>query len=230
MSSSEDCCGIEVRDADAGGAQIAQQAGDAGALALGVVIIGDLASILGEDEVVGRQRRRDRLNLVLQLERQAFAAEFLHQLGLVLDQDDLALVDDADPVRHLLGFVDVMGGEDDGDAGGLQRSHHFPHALAQLDVDAGGRLVEEQDLWLVRQRLCDHHAPLHAAGQREDLCVLLVPQRQVLQHLLDMGRVLRLAEQAAAEADGVPHRSRTRRCAVPAAPGQSSSVPRDSRR
>ena len=85
-------------------------------------------------------------------------------------------------------------------------AHHFPHALAQFDVDARGRLVEEQDLRLVRQRLRDHHAALHAAGQRDDLGVLLVPQRQVLQHLLDMRRVLRLAEQAAAEADGRPHR------------------------
>ena len=88
----------------------------------------------------------------------------------------------------------------------LQRPHHFPHALAQFDVDARGRLVQEQDLRLVRQRLGDHHPALHAAGQRDDLGVLLVPQRQVLQHLLDMGGVFRLAEQAAAEADGRPHR------------------------
>ena len=65
-------------------------------------------------------------------------------------------------------------------------AHHLPHVPAQLDVDAGGRLVEEQDLRLVRQRLGDHHPALHAAGQRHDLGVLLVPQRQVVQHLLDM--------------------------------------------
>ena len=80
-----------------------------------------------------------------------------------------------------------------------QRAHHLPHVAPQLDVDAGGRLVEEQDLRLVRQRLGDHHAPLHAAGQRHDLAVLLVPQRQVAQHLLEVGGVRRLAEQAAAE-------------------------------
>ena len=67
-------------------------------------------------------------------------------------------------------------------------AHQLPHVAAQLDVDAGGGLVEEQDLRLVRQRLGDQHAALHAAGQRHDLAVLLVPQRQVLQHLLDMGR------------------------------------------
>ena len=37
------------------------------------------------------------------------------------------------------------------------------------------------------------------------LCVLLVPQRQRLQHLLDMGGIARLAEQAAAEGHRRPH-------------------------
>ena len=83
----------------------------------------------------------------------------------------------------------------------LSRSaaHHLPHVPPQLDVDAGGGLVEEQDLRLVRQRLRDHHATLHAARQRHDLVVLLVPQRQVAQHLFQVRRVRRLAEQAAAE-------------------------------
>ena len=85
-------------------------------------------------------------------------------------------------------------------------AHHLPHVLAQFDVDAGGRLVEEQNLRLVRQRLGDQHAPLHAAGQRHDLLILLVPQRHVLEHLLDERRIVRLAEQPAAEGAGRPHR------------------------
>ena len=139
------------------------------------------------------------------MQDQLLLAELAHQLGLVLDQDDLALVDHADAVGHFLGFLDVVRGEDDGHAGGAQIAHHLPHVLAQFDVDAGGRLVEEQDLRLVRERLGDQHAALHAAGQRHDAVVLLVPQRQRAQHLLDMRRIARLAEQAAAEGDGRPH-------------------------
>jgi len=44
------------------------------------------------------------------------------------------------------------------------------------------------------------------ARQGDDLVVLLVPQGQVFEHLLDHRRVAWLAEQAAAEADRVPHR------------------------
>lgn len=63
----------------------------------------------------------------------------------------------------MLGFLDIVGGEDDGDAGFAQLPHQRPHVLAQFHVDAGGRLVEEQDFRLMRQRLADHHAALHAA-------------------------------------------------------------------
>src|SRR3712207_9565987 len=62
----------------------------------------------------------------------------------------------------------------------LFRSHPPP----QLDVDARRRLVEKEDLRLVREGLGDHDPALHAARERHYLAVLLVPQRQVPEHLL----------------------------------------------
>ena len=59
---------------------------------------------------------------------------------------DLAAVDDPDPVRELVGLLQVLGGEEDGDAlvagevGDL-----VPERRPALDVEAGGRLVEEED-------------------------------------------------------------------------------------
>ena len=99
-----------------------------------------------------------------------------------------------------------MGGEDDGHTGVAQRSHIVPHALAQLDVDAGGRLVEKQDGRFVRQSLGDQDPALHAARQRHELRVLSVPQGEALQHALDIGGVLPFAPQSAAERDRRPHR------------------------
>jgi hypothetical protein len=58
----------------------------------------------------------------------------------------------------------------------------------------------------VRQRLRDHHAPLHAAGERHDLRVLLVPQRKVLEHFLEDGVVARPTEQPTRERERVPDR------------------------
>ena len=98
---------------------------------------------------------RNELQRVLQMQRQLLSAELAHELRLVFDQNDLALADHTDPISHFLGFVDVMRGQDDCDASRLERAHQLPHVASQLDIDAGGRLVEEQDLRLMRQRLGD---------------------------------------------------------------------------
>src|SRR3546814_4936873 len=78
---------------------------------------------------------------------------------------------------------------DDGDASLAQFADQFPHVAAQFDVDPGGRFVQEEHARFVGERLGDHHAALHAAGQFQYLAVALVPQRQVAQYLLDIGVV-----------------------------------------
>ena len=146
----------------------------------------------------------DRLQRQLEVNRQVPLAQLLHQDVLVLNQDDLALGDDPDPVGHLLGLLDIVGGEDDGDASGPQGPDHLPHVPSEFDIDPRRGLVQEQDGGLVAERLGDHHPPLHAPGQGHDLGVLLVPEGQVLQDLFDMGRIGGLAEQAPGEGDRIP--------------------------
>ena len=58
-------------------------------------------------------------------------------------QDDAARREDHNAVRHLLGFAQLVGGEDDAHAPLLQPGHHGAHGDAALGVDAGRRLVEE---------------------------------------------------------------------------------------
>ena len=70
MSSSELWRGVEVGEADAGVPEVAEQAGDAGALALGVVVVGQLAAVVGQFEVVGGERGGNRVDLALQMQLQ----------------------------------------------------------------------------------------------------------------------------------------------------------------
>jgi hypothetical protein len=153
-----------------------------------------------------RQRFRHGIEFLLQLQRQLLLAQLAHQRGFRFDEDELTVVDHTDGVGELLGFLDVMRRQNDGDAGLAQLLDELPHVGAQHHVDACGRLIEKENLWLVRERFGDHHAALHAARELDDLAVFLVPQRQVFERLLNVARIVRLVEQAAAERHRVPHR------------------------
>jgi hypothetical protein len=56
----------------------------------------------------------------------------------------------------------------------LERADIVPELLAQLDVDAGGRLVEHQDRRRMDHRLGDQQPPLHAAGKGARISIGLV--------------------------------------------------------
>lgn len=56
-----------------------------------------------------------------------------------------------------------------------------PHRPAQLDVHAGGGLVENQQARLMDQRPGDHQTTLHAAGEHARGHVTLVPQAQLVE-------------------------------------------------
>ena len=97
----------------------------------------------------------------------------------VLDQ--AAAIDDADVAAETLGLLQIVRGENDGGALRVDLAQELPHRAAQFDVDAGGRLVEDQQLRLVHQRPRDHQPPLHAAGEVARRLVAFVPQPEPLQ-------------------------------------------------
>ena len=199
---------LQVLEPDAGGAQSLEQRGDAGALALRVVGVDRARAPSGAARGVGCEAPAAlRSSGCCRCSVSCFLPSLRISSALSSTRMISPLRDDADAVGHLLGFVDVVRGQDDRDAGSLQPAHQRPHVAPQLDVDAGGRLVEEQDARLVRQRLGDQHAALHAARERHDLAVLLVPQREVAQHLLDVRRdSARLPNRPRLNDDRRPHR------------------------
>ncbi len=84
-----------------------------------------------------------------------------------------ALVKDRDAIgqRHRLGLV--VGDVDEGDAGApLQALELAAHPLAQLGVEVGERLVEQQDRGLDHQRARERHPLLLAAAELRRLPAL----------------------------------------------------------
>src|ERR1700733_4662068 len=95
-----------------------------------------------------------------------------------------AVVHHDQPVAQLLGLVHVVGGQDQRDAALFEPEQPVPHHVPGLRVQAGGGLVQDQDVRVVDQRPGDGQPPLHAAGQRLDLVLRPVLQLDELQQLL----------------------------------------------
>ena len=89
-----------------------------------------------------------------------------------------AAVDDGDVAAERFRFFEVVRGEDDRGAARVDLAQELPHGAADLDVDAGGGLVEDQQARLVHQRARDHEAALHAARQAARHLVALVRELQ----------------------------------------------------
>ena len=65
--------------------------------------------------------------------------------------------------------VEVVGGQHDRDALGVELAEQVQHVVPGGDVDAAGRLVHQQQLRLAQQRAGDEHPLLLAAGQLADV-------------------------------------------------------------
>jgi hypothetical protein len=85
--------------------------------------------------------------------------------------DEAPVVHDGEAVAEALGLVHEMRREQHRLALLQQLLQALPDQVARLRVEAGGRLVEEQQVGVVHQRARQRQAPLHAAGERVDLGV-----------------------------------------------------------
>src|SRR6187399_1168777 len=80
-------------------------------------------------------------------------SDLLLQLGGRSIRHDLTVSDDANAIRQLIGLLEILGGQEDRDSLLLVEAPHFsPHLPAAHRVEAGSRLVEEEDLWFVNER------------------------------------------------------------------------------
>lgn len=101
------------------------------------------------------------------------AAEPGDQIGGGAEGDDLSLVDDGDAVAKAFGLIHVVSGKDGRAAPALEISDDVPELAAGLRIEAGGRLVEEEEFRITDQSERDREPALLAAGERFDVGVCL---------------------------------------------------------
>ena len=78
--------------------------------------------------------------------------------------NDLAVVDDHDPVGQVVGLFEVLGGEQHVGAVGDELAHSFPEGDAASRVEPGGRLVEQQDAGTSDEARAEVQAAAHPSG------------------------------------------------------------------
>ena len=105
------------------------------------------------------------------------------QLRRGAGRDDQAAVDDHDLVGQLVGLVQVLGRQQQCRAPGDQRADDVPHPQPGPRVQAGGRLVQEQDLGPADQARGQVQTAMHAAGEALGGPVGRLGQVELLQQL-----------------------------------------------
>ena len=99
------------------------------------------------------------------------------------------MVDNRNPVAELLGLFKIMRGQHDCNPAFVQFQHIVPKLLAKLDIDASGRLIQNNDRRRMHHRLCHQQPPLHAArqGARVSVGLVLQPHRAQQLHRPPLG-------------------------------------------
>ena len=140
--------------------------------------------------------RRQRRHIAIKCEHDDLLARHFDQLARGLVGDHLAAVDDGDALAQLLGFLEVMRGQNHRHARGVHFLDQLPQLAAQFDVDAGCRLIEHQHWRLMHQRLGDQQPPPHAARERARISARLVLQMHRAQQIHRAAQGLGHAPQA----------------------------------
>ena len=92
--------------------------------------------------------------------------------------------DQRDLLAERLGLLEVVRREQDRRPLLVQAADVAPELVAQLDVDAGGRLVEDHEARLVQQRAGEQQPAAHPAGELRRAHVALGAQVEDVDHLL----------------------------------------------
>src|SRR3989441_627967 len=109
----------------------------------------------------------------------------LELVGGALSQD-APVLDEGDLVAELLRLAHVVRGQDDGRPPlATEGSDLSPQADGDVRVEAQGRLVEEEDLGVIEQRLGEGEPLLETGGERVVLGLGVRPQLALLDELVD---------------------------------------------
>ena len=105
-----------------------------------------------------------------------------------------AVVEHRDPVRELVGLLEVLRGEEDRDAAGDEVADALPHRAPAARVEPGGRLVEEDDPRVADQGHRQIEPAAHATGVGRHVLVRRLGQVEAVEQFRGPPAAFDLAE------------------------------------
>jgi hypothetical protein len=121
-----------------------------------------------------------------------------HQLG----------TDEGHPVRQALNLIQVVGGHDHDAAAAAEIEQQVPDQPGRCRVEVRGRLVEQDDGWVVEQGPGQGQLLLHALGQHAGPIAAAIPEIEPGEGLLHRRRGLPQTEQPGVDGEVVRDRER----------------------
>src|SRR2546423_8719587 len=107
------------------------------------------------------------------------------QVGRRADRDDLAASENRDAIGQALGLVEVVSREHDRLAEAAEGAQRLPGLAARVRIEAGRRLVEEDQLRVADEGKAEVEAAALAAGEAPHELVALLAEADQLDHLVD---------------------------------------------
>src|SRR5207253_6422026 len=98
---------------------------------------------------------------------------------------DVAAVDDRDPIAQALRFAHNMSREDDRLAICAQFADRFLNVESVEDIEADRRFIENKNGWIMRHGPGDRYLLLHARRQFLDACVSIFLQTKTMDQIFD---------------------------------------------
>src|SRR5947209_3266794 len=95
------------------------------------------------------------------------------------------MIDDGDARAERLDLFHVVASVDHRHAGTIHATNLFEDVIARLRVDAGGRLIQKQQSWLVNETNAQVEPPLHASRKSADAIVRSVGKANGGQNRVD---------------------------------------------
>jgi hypothetical protein len=100
---------------------------------------------------------------------------------------DNSLIDNCDIATEILCLLEIVSGEDDCDSRLIQLPEKIIHPESELEIYSGGRLIEDEKVWIMDECSGNHQSSLHTSRESTRCNIPLFPESEGFEVLFNIG-------------------------------------------